>query len=270
MPEIHDDLLRLQVESKGNGVNADAYLEVFSHTLSALRAIDKRISSHGVATVQWTIVELGSSSPMHATIRGDATNGQHGPQVFESFVRGLAHLKDHNTCPELFDKDSLDHTEKLVRALARGIAKISFFTATAQAAADKTVAQHASYAIKILELKPYYTEHGTIEGTLKQLGVARGKNKLMVVDGLTGKETPCYVDDEGLEDLIRRAWKCRVAIEGMIRVARDSGEPDRVDVEKISILREESELTDIDSLPKLDITGGVESSEYVRNMRDDE
>ncbi len=114
---------------------------------------------------------------------------------------------------------------------------------------------------------PYF-EHGTIEGQLRELGISRNRDKLVIVDALTGQHIPCYLTDERLESTVRQAWKCRVRVEGRIKVDRQTSQPLEMAVDDIRILRERDDLPQMKDLHGIDITDGVKSSEYVRDLRD--
>jgi len=113
--------------------------------------------------------------------------------------------------------------------------------------------------------KPHYFEHGAIEG---ELGISRSRDQLVVIDALTGQQIPCYLADEHLESTVREAWKCRVSVEGRIKVDRRTSQPIELAVENIRILRDRNDLPQLKDLHGIDITGGVESSEHVRGLRD--
>ena len=89
------DWLKLQIGSHGKPVDADAFVSIFLNTIAALKAIDRGFSTHGGETIQWEIIEVGSNSPIYATIRGREQalhNGQHGREITNVFVSGLQQL----------------------------------------------------------------------------------------------------------------------------------------------------------------------------------
>ena len=66
------------------------------------------------------------------------------------------------------------------------------------------------------------------------------------------------------------AWKRRVRLTGEMLIDRQTGAPVRLEVEEIYIFPEASEIPRIDDMPPLNIADGIESSEYVRGLRDGE
>jgi hypothetical protein len=259
-------------------VDAEAFLDVFKNTLEVLKEINKEVSEHGETSLQWRIVDAGMNSPIFATITGVSTgrsNTAYCPRVIESFVRGVAHLKNRNTCPPDFNENALTKTAALFRSASRGVTGIEYRSSDLIAHATKSVSENANHARRVLEHERIkrsgkYVEFGTIEGELKQLTGLANEDKIIIEDELTGHKVSCYFKNASLDSVVRRAWKSRVSVTGEITVDRLSGEYERVDVEEngIRILRNRSDLPQIDDIAGIDITGGVESSEYVRGLRD--
>ncbi len=64
--------------------------------------------------------------------------------------------------------------------------------------------------------------------------------------------------------------KQRVVVTGEIYVDRTTRKPRKVVVRELRIMPPPSELPQLEDLAGIDITGGMDSAEYVRRMRDDE
>lgn len=132
--------------------------------------------------------------------------------------------------------------------------------------------EHAG-PIKANELKKkHYTEHGSLEGELQKLSgsTAGNRDRLSLFNRVLDEYVPCYFPSRAteLEDKARTAWKRRVRVRGKISVSYQSRRPIRIDVEDIEILPREAELPRLADLPPVNITNGVEESEYVRSLRD--
>jgi hypothetical protein len=269
-----NDWLKLQVGSPGKPLNADAFLTIFHNTIAALKAIDRGFSTYGAETIQWEVIGAGSNSPIHATIRGRDTtsnNRGHSRDVVDTFVKGIEHLSRDKTCPAGFAQDSLRYVQKIVSESKLHCLKPIYSTSSLEARITRAVAVNANRARRELEMrKSRLVEHGTIEGRLRELSESHSRDKLGVVDKLTGEVTQCYLRNEALEPMVLKGWKHRVAVTGDITIDRQSGLPVKVLVDEIRILRERSELPQIEDLHGIDVTNGVEPSEYVRRLRDAE
>ena len=65
------------------------------------------------------------------------------------------------------------------------------------------------------------------------------------------------------------AWKRRVVVTGKIITNRETRKKE-IYVDKIRVLGDRKDLPQLEDLRGIDITGGAESSEYIRNLRDDD
>lgn len=277
---MNDDRLRLQVASKNRDVNAEAFLKIFATTIDVLKQIDKKSSRLGGESVEWLITDAGRNSPIFTEIGGVDLLGENGrvaESVISSFVAGLSHLERNDTCPDNFNEQSLDATADMMRSFASNVTSIEFVTKTHRVALSPGLAKNARYARRKLELErgafgPTYKEHGAVEGCLRQLETLAGErhDKLVIEDDLTGHRIPCYFRDLEIEKQARDAWKQRVSVSGEITVNRASGDPASVLVEGIRVLREQSELPQMEDLYGIDITHGVESSKYIEGLRNAE
>jgi hypothetical protein len=275
MSTDNQDWLKFQLTGKETPVSAEAFVDAFHDTIEVLKSIDKGLSTYGSETIQWQIVDAGSSSPVFAKISGKSlsANNGHGREVIDAFLSGMDQLSRSNNCPPHFNKDSLKYTQDLIgKAKAHGL-RPKFSSPTYEITIRSRVAKNASWAMKTLTLhKSKVLEYGTLEGYLKELNVTRGHDKLVIVDVLTDEEIVCSLSLEHpeLEDYVRTAWKKRVAVTGEITINRTDKKPTRIAIDDIKILRERKELPQIEDLHGIDITGGVEPSEYIRGIRDAE
>ena len=110
-------------------------------------------------------------------------------------------------------------------------------------------------------------EHGTIEGHLVELDAQCGRSRIVIVDDLSRHQTRCYIRNAELEEKARRHWKHRVGVSGRIISTDHTGYPVEMEVEDIYPLRHRDRLPQIDDIAGIDITGGIESSEYVSSLR---
>ena len=73
-----------------------------------------------------------------------------------------------------------------------------------------------------------------------------------------------------MDAVVREAWKRRVVATGEIVVDRETRKPIKILVDEIRILRDPADLPQMEDLHGIDITSGMESSEYIRGLRDDD
>jgi hypothetical protein len=268
------DWLKLQVGGPRKPVDADAFIGIFENTIAALKAIDRGFSSHGSETIQWELVGAGSNSPIYATIRGRdrvSHNGTAGGKIADVFTAGIEQLGRGSVCPAGFGKESLRHLQRIVStAKVFGLRPV-YFTVAREVRITRMVAVNANRARRALEMrKSRLVEHGTIEGRLRDISESHYRDRIGVLDKLTGEVTRCYLRNESLERKALQGWKHRVAVTGQITVDRQSGRPVEVEVQEIRVLPDRGDLPQIEDMHGIDITSGVEPSEYVRRLRDAE
>jgi hypothetical protein len=105
---------------------------------------------------------------------------------------------------------------------------------------------------------------------LKDVSEQSARDKIVIVDDLTNKHTACYFRGERIEQKVRDGWKHRVIVTGDITLDATTGQPLEMQVYDIRILPRRDQLPQIDDILGFDITGGVDSVEYVRGLRDAE
>lgn len=271
-----DDFLTLRVGSLTEGISAQAVVDVFLDTLKILGQINRKASPYGSEGLEWRIVRLAMQSPLEAQLHGVSASDASaalGATVVNAFVSGIRHLATQDTCPRLFNKESLQLTAGLIKVFARGVSKIEFASNGNTAEATHSVSGHANAAIYRLEQDAAkrvgdYVEYGAIEGYLKAVAEQANRDQLVIADSLTGERTKCYFRNAEVEKKVRTAWKHRVRVVGETTVDSDTGDLKQMQVDDITILRSRDELPQIDDLAGIDITQGIESSEYVRDLRD--
>jgi hypothetical protein len=116
-----------------------------------------------------------------------------------------------------------------------------------------------------------YRECGSLRGTVKIATADRAElDEVFLVDRLSGEETRCHFDDDSFAAKLRDVGNRRVVLAGDIYVDRTTRKPRKIVIRELRIIPPSSELPQLEDLAGIDITGGMDSVEYVRRMRDDE
>jgi hypothetical protein len=257
------DWVEVRLDARKGGLSADGAGELLHDFLGLLKAIDKGMSLHGTATVKWEIAEARMASPLSIRLRGDNSSS-----VIEAIGPGMESLNSDRRCPPHFTMEALNAVKRLVHHSATyGIIPI-FVTYGTTVFVQRVAGENADYALRELSLrKTIRREYGSLRGELRELAASsRKQDKMLLVDRLTGEETSCYVGEE-LDREIRNAWKKRVVVTGTIEMNRETRKK-TIHVDRIRLLRESKDLPQLEDLRGIDITGGVESSQYIRNLRD--
>lgn len=245
---------------------------VFSDTLDILSDLARAASPDLRAFSKWKISEATLRSPLHLTLSAgapdvDASDAKLAVQSYLGGLRILDAEKVPEEPPPLFDEPLLRSTRHLVSVLRRNTARLTF-----QSPEFGTVTASQRISLNIDELIGVkFRAMGTVEGLLETLsakGAPKDKIKCSIFDPISNYRTTCYIPLAQQDDA-KSAWPMgRVAVYGEIRYAK-SGRILSVDAaDRIRRLRSSADLPQPEDLKGIDITGGHESSDYIRRLRD--
>jgi hypothetical protein len=258
-------------------ISADAVISVIQETVDALKDVGRVVSERGKANIEWHIVSISMQSPLEAVFMGtdELTDRQESqsPIAIESWMSGLRRLESSAECPPGFTTKSLKSISHIQRFFAKQIRKVEYreddeeyLPLTDEIFHNAKIAN--SQVRRSTETRTDYVDHGSIEGVLTTLSTSSGSDKIVISESLDSHDVPCFFSDKAIEEKARNAWKRRVIVTGSITYSGETGEPVNVNVEGIRVMPAEVELPRLDVLEPVDITNGVESSEYVRRIRD--
>lgn len=281
MSDGDDSLLRIEVASLKPGVSADAFLASLRRALDILAELNRSLSEFGSATVEWEIVASSMNSPLATVLKGSTTskhNGHVGAMAVDRFVAGIRHLGLSDERPTGFTEKALKDVADLLIVVPKGVTEIKVQSVTPKgrvkdsAKVSKSVTRNARQARDRLVMEEArragkYRDYGTLEGRLRDL--LGSKNRLVLVDELTGNTTSCYIKDEKTDQKAREAWKGRVSVSGYITYDRVTNDALDVEVDELRLLRDSSLLPQFEDFSGIDLTGGRDSAELVRESRDD-
>jgi hypothetical protein len=258
--------ISIDVAAKEEFVDARDWQAVLSNTLNILDHLThavEQIPRH--APVRWRISEASLKSPLHVTL-SHVTEGTDGAtEAVQRYIYGLSQLESEEpatTPPPFFDEATLRATRSLVAPLRRRVQAMTF-SAPGLAPVTATIRVVANVEELIGEK---FKASGALEGILETLSV-RGKTQFKIHDPLTDVRITCYIEPGRLEEA-KAALPHRVAVYGAIKYAKN-GRPLSIVVDTIRRMKPRGELPQTKDLQDIDITGGTDSSEYIRGLRDE-
>ncbi len=257
------------IEGRDIGVPAERLGEVLVRTLSVLRAIDAGISEDGKATIQWNVTRATTNSPLSLTLEAQVpgTRSDVSRSVVKSYMDGLRDLESGRGVPAEFGDDGLKEARSLLSLLDRGIARLEF-AMPGESGIAPTLRSAAAIDEYFGRRPTYHLAETTIEGSLETITI-HGGEAFDIFDQLSGTRVRCILPDGRLPEALSALGK-RVAVSGRARF-NDKGRPISIEVETIRVLRQGKDLPAASSFEgdgKLDITGGIDSAEFVRRLRD--
>lgn len=261
--------LNLSIDDNQDDTDAKAFVQALDLSIQLLDLIGDSGSPHGATDIRWRIADASKNSPLSATLVGDTSNSKFGgnpAEVFEKLVSGISGLSSSSECPNGFGEAALNSLKLFGRLRPMGVRLLRFSTTGKQADISSAVIRNANSAIQKIQLKRarVFEDTGSIEGDLLTLSGKGNALQFTIVDSLTKQNIPCYFSRE-LDRKVRDNWNFRVCVVGKIRT-NGVGEVTSVQVE--DIIRLGNPSLDWESSP-VNITNGMESSEYIRGIRDD-
>jgi len=258
-----EDRLTIRIAGTGERVPIGSFLKVLHNALSILQDVHAAASGQTEGALDWQIADVRMGSPVYVTISaGNARRAEAPRQVIGAFLEGLRGLEERgDRIPAHFSERSLVWAKELVSVLNDDVAQISFI-----ANGRPPVAPSQHLAANVDRLLPReHEELGTLVGRVETLSI-HDKPAFAIWDVLTGARIECPIPPERMQ-AVHQLFGKRVAVSGRVRYARD-GKPTKITVEQIRPLRDHDELIPVRELPRINITDGVDPSEYVRGIRD--
>ena len=259
--------LRFQVQGELGNITLAGFLDQINDHLRLLQDYDLAISRGQSASLEWLITDVSTGSLVVETEPRSLLVGKNfGPEVAKVYVDGWARIEHEGMSPPYLTEQGMEAARRIVRRIGKeGIEGIVV------SGPEQSVTISPEASARLDQLIPVkYRSLGSAEGTLETISI-HGSPRFTIYHSRTKKAIRCDIPttESKLLGRAKEALGRRVYASGRLeRNAR--GEPIRIKVEHLRILRERDELPTIAELGGKypDFTGGLTSEEYVRRMRD--
>ncbi len=258
--------LHLTIEGKLGEIPFGTFVTVVHNSFDILTELDSAVSSEPRGSLEWFVSSISLGS-LTVTIKSKSKfkDRDYSSKVAEVFVDGLAHIQKERTTPPYFSDYGLRKAQNVAKALRRNGAeaiKVVDIERKASAVIKADVANDLNRLICIR-----YQEVSSVEGRLDMCSV-HGAPRFTIYHSVTQRSVRCRFPDK-LLDVIKEGLARRVIVSGMVYL-NYVHEPVKVDVENVTILPLEERLPMPKALKGIvpDFTGGKESGEYVRSLRE--
>jgi hypothetical protein len=258
--------ITIDIAAKNDFVEARDLESVLKETLDSLNGLVRNASPSHKARSKWKVTAASLKSPIQLTLTEETRNdsSDFGSTAVRALITGLAVLNsaDHPTePPPLFDSHTLRAVQRLVSVLSRDVGAIKLSSDGLEVSPSHRV------SINVEELiGTKFKAFGALEGRLEALS-SKGKLHFIVFDPVTRDRISCIFSPDLLEEAKAAFPQRRVAVYGEIRYDK-KGKPLSIEVKRIRILKAQGELPQPTDIAGTDISGGTESSEYIRRLRD--
>jgi hypothetical protein len=229
-----------------------------------LGEIDVGLSHHPAGSTDWLIADVQRGGfVLHLVPRARIEAEEFGPQITRTFVTGMDELEHGGMSPPYLSESGLKGARQFVRLVGHeGISGIRL--ANGGVAAELTA--NASANVEQL-IRVGRESIGSVEGRFETISL-RGKPRFVVYHAQTRKAVVCHMDGEKLLEQAKHALGRRVYMAGVVQYNL-RGEPSRVNVERIRVLRERKDLPSPGQLTGIDpaYTGDFSTDGYLRSIR---
>lgn len=259
--------VNIDLVAKGEFVEAPDFLAVLRNTLAILKQIERTATQSHRGSSSWLISEASLKSPLHLTLSEDVgpdQTEQHATMAVRHYLAGLTYMQAEtppDEPPPFFDGPTLVNAKRLAATFDSNITSLQF---SSPEVGSVTCTRRMIVNIEEL-LASKFRAKGALEGRIETVSERRGLH-FDLLDQLTKVRVTCHAETEDVMKRAHSAWRHRAVVYGQVKYDKN-GKPLSMKVEDLRQLRSRGELPQPADLRNVDITSGVESSEYIRRLR---
>jgi hypothetical protein len=265
MSTTRDDVLRLTVTGKNNGVAADSLASIVLEMTHILQELDAQISKKNSGTLDWMITHIQMSSPLSMYIKPEKHRKEryYGGRVIAAYMKGLAAIENKAESPAHFSDRALASAKKMVAVLKNGVNDLTFqYNQHPSVSPSLRVAAHVD---TIIATRPdQFFQRTSLEGVLDLISI-RGEPIAQMAVTRTKERVVCKMSKAQIEKTLS-VFGHRVTIHGRVKYTKE-GKPEEIEVGQIRRLSKDRPPS-FGDLEGINITGGIDPTEYVRRLRD--
>lgn len=254
--------ITFQVSAGEDGVPVGKLIAKMKGILRALIELDIQMSEDQRKTTRWVIAAVSYNSPLTMTIAQRPIRGRTANRdVPKAFIQGVKLLEKSSTEPPHFTPRIMQATRQIVNDSGKKGADLTISGPGGMTVKPtRNLIKHVDTALQ----NSHYREYTTIEGKLDTINIHRGL-EFVVYDPLTDQPTVCRFDEK--LEIARNALGHRVSVTGWATYNRQD-QPISLEVDELQVFGDPSELPRFLEGEEIDITGGIDSVEYIRRARD--
>jgi hypothetical protein len=264
--------LRFEVKGELGAITLRAFMEAIAANVRMLKDYERGLSGEVGApanSLTWVITDVSKGSVVLDVRSESAVEGVDlGLDVAQAHVEGWQQIERQGTTPPYLTEDSMRQARKVAKLIGReGVA--GFAVRNLNGRVDERAEVSGQSAVNLDQLLPV-KQHalGSIEGTVETVSIHGGR-RFIVYLNRTKKAVTCNFGPE--EDWLRLAADhlgSRVIVRGDV-YRNGRGEPLRIDVHHLRLIRPDDELPTVGSLTgsRPDLTGDLSTEEYMRDIR---
>jgi hypothetical protein len=269
MPQPQTLTLHLEGPREDEGyVQAQDFTAFLDHALGVFRRLEReQTGAPPTARVQTTFrivdLEIGSAT---IVLQPSAPSNVDIGLMLAQFAEGVAAYRDRSTWHSRLDRAVLEEIGEMMAPVAHG--RVRKATITVDELEVSVTATATALPFEVAS-PPESTILGIVSGFIDAINVHREPVFYLYPD--SAPRITCRFDRSYMDDA-RRALRKYCRVHGLVTFTENNAHPARIDVERIEVAQDVSELRPLRSfvgtVPNL--TGGQETVGYLRHLRDAE
>jgi hypothetical protein len=257
------DQLFVRIGSEGKLPDLDVFAKIIVQSKKILRVL-------GGSTLQWGVLKAETNSPLKLELAArqapKAAYYQQG--VSASYLELFSILEAGAGLMPPNIQRAVPYAAALLRCALRTDTKVTF---SAPGREPVTPTRRARKHLKewgtwgAMEFSDYVALEGTIEGATRHDG-----DKIYLYDTLTSNRVECFVGKDRLPEFFEmlKIGKPRTVLYG--RAHYKEGQPRSIKVDRFDLLPSATDHPGLRAVQGVNITGGIDSVQFVRDIRDAE
>ena len=250
-----------------------------------LHGVERAVAGDGREELVWRVTNATKSSPLTFEVtpfpKAYGMNiDRRATTVVEATAKGLAQISECDDRPAHFTDDVVDKAERINSRVFNGLSetKIDFsnYGDTGQIIVTQDIAKRTVDHIANFRepASVRYRELGSIEGFIARVEIdGYGRPLVWIRSRLDNQFIKCISSDGGLDrighfEVAEVLRGLRVRVFGTISY-RNIEQIEKIEAERVQVFAADHELPDRDSIVSPNFTSGVESSEYLKALRED-
>lgn len=259
----------LKSSSKDGKLRLDEFINSLEVIVDALKDAERRISGHSKSLIRYKITHLSQNSPATITIEPIIEKKKDGAidvnKPSTDFVKNLTLIRTKHKIPENMDYHGMEKYVGISNLRTLSLPEITVIRGGKKIPIDDKFEKNINVAVGEDEF-----ENDIVVGRLDQINIHSEENKkFYIYPNVGAKKLICKFPDE-LMDKVKNSLGRRIEVKGKVRYKSWDKYPYAINVEDIlEIYPEDKDLPEF-SLAGLqkDITGGLDSSEFIRQLRE--
>lgn len=270
MSKQNQPRITITIDGKDKKLTLKAFLRVAGEALDILNDVEIGMSGQNHANMDWEIISIQKKNPLSFTVVASADDKfKVSPKnVAKASVTSLKTINYRATKPRYYSQQTLLHARGMVSPLAEGLVDsidIQYNNEKPVRLTKRIINNVDRLSSKII---PHYQNYGSHEGFLEILDVHGKKQEMFIYDILTKEAIRCYFKKDIAKELGANITS-RIRVFGDTKYRRKDHKPISVKVDRYEIPNKNNKLPTIIDLHKenINITNGMDSADFVRNLR---